>query len=343
MLPASRDAPTTATLHAAACAAASTPFDPRDIRLSEAGQCPRRQTLRALGTPAAPPTARELAIFAAGHWIEDRLLAHWEARYPGQVQKQVEVHTPFGTGHIDGYVEPLRHLVECKTTTAKHRGDLPFASHVDQVTLYLHFWGNARQATAEIAYYLKDTGEVVSVPVAYDPARAQALLRSLAAVQVAITLTRTPLPIPAGYAPTRYPCGWETPDGPGRCPFWTACWGAAAPATADAPAEAPALAETAAAYATLRAQLQAARAHVRTLQDALAPYEAAFAAACDAAGTDTLQAGPYRIRRTAVPGRATIDWDAAVAAGAADPAALAPFTRTTAGYTRWTLTERSAS
>jgi len=77
--------------------------------------------------------------------------------------------------------------------------------------------------------------------------------------------------------------------------------------------------------------------------DALAPYEAAFAAACDAAGTDTLKAGPYLIRRTAVPGRATIDWDAAVAAGAADPAALAPFTRTTAGYTRWTLTERSAS
>jgi hypothetical protein len=167
-VPADAPRPTTADLHTAALAEARTQntFDPREIRLSAAGGCPRKQTLRILGYPADEPDTQQLSIFQTGHYWEDYIAQLWESRYPGQVQRQVPVDTKYGTGHIDIWVEPLRHLVESKTTKAARRADLPLAEHVDQVHLYLHFWGQARGATAEIAYVIKETGEVLTFPVA---------------------------------------------------------------------------------------------------------------------------------------------------------------------------------
>lgn len=104
---------------------AQNPFDPHEIRLSATGGCPRQQTLRILDYEADPPSAQQLSIFHAGHYWEDYLASLWEARYPGQINRQVTVETAWGTGHIDLWIEPIHHLVECKTSTSKRRDDLP--------------------------------------------------------------------------------------------------------------------------------------------------------------------------------------------------------------------------
>lgn len=212
--------PTTADLVRDAHQSRRRAFASTEIRLSEAGGCARRQTLRILGYPAAPHSERQLAIFSVGDLWEDWLAAIWQRRYPGQVERQVGVPTPFGTGHIDLWVAPERLIVECKTTREASRPYLPLAEHVSQVTLYLHYWGLERDAAAEIAYVLKETGEVISIPVEYDADRAARLVRRLERIQQAVT-AGTPLPVPTRYAADRFPCAWKD----GRCQYWQHCWG----------------------------------------------------------------------------------------------------------------------
>lgn len=334
--------PTTAALFAAALQAdaAAPTFDPHEIRLSEAGQCGRRQTLRALDYAPTPPSPRQRAIFRAGHAIEDWILGYWEAAYPGQVQRQIAVATPFGAGHIDGFVEPIRHLVECKSTTRKHRDGLPMSSHVDQVTLYLHVWGNARGATAEIAYYLKETGEIVSCPVTYDPDRAARLIQGLREVQAAITILGEPLPIPAGYQPLQFPCAWHTDAGLERCGFWAYCWGGRATPGADGDArtlDAPDLADDVARYQQVRQRYEAADRQLKALKAERALYEDTFRTLLDAHQATRLRAGDWIVRATPVAGRTVTDLDRLVADGLIDPDTLAAYQTQTPGYYRWAV------
>ena len=332
--------PTTAALLAAALLAdaATQTFDPHEIRLSEAGQCGRRQTLRALDYVPTPPTPRQLAIFRAGHAIEDWMLRHWEAAYPGQVQHQIAVTTPFGVGHIDGWVTPIHHLVECKSTTRKHRDHLPMSSHVDQVTLYLHFWGQAREATAEIAYYLKETGEIVSCPVTYDPDRAARLIAGLQEVQAAITILEDPLPIPPGFQSTQFPCAWHTDDGLERCGFWAYCWGDQMTPGADGDAltlNAPALAEEVLQYQAVRQRYDAAQAQLRSLEAERKLYEATFRDLMLPHQARRLQSGEWVVRRTPIAGRTTTDVEQMVADGLIDRDTLAAYQSQAPGYDRW--------
>ncbi|WP_430626101.1 hypothetical protein [Sulfobacillus thermotolerans] len=326
--------------HWAATLADPPKFNPHEIRLSEAGQCARRQTLRALGVVPTPPTPRELAIFETGHWAEDRIAALWEPQFPGQIQREVEVVTDFGVGHIDLWIDPIAHLVECKTTTEKRIPDLPLPAHVAQVTLYLHFYGNARGATAEISYWIKETGEIRSYPVVYDPDLARTLVVGLMEVQLAITVLKTPLPIPDDYQATHYPCAWHTPQGLRRCGFWDACWGSQITTTHDAAAcvaVAPPLAADVAEYATLRTEQQALEAHLEVLKTRRQSLEATFREVLAAHQAAALQADDVRLKRTVIPGRTTTDWKAVVADGVVSEAALQPYQKTGAAYDRWTV------
>lgn len=321
-------------------------FDPREIRLSEAGQCPRRQTLRALGYVPTPPTLREMAIFETGHLAEERIAALWAAQFPapGQLQREVEVRTEFGVGHIDLWVDPIAHLVECKTTTEKRLKDLPLPSHVAQVTLYLHFWGNARGATAEIAYLLKETGEIRSYPVTYDRQAARDLIVGLMEVQAAIAMLRAPLPIPDDYQATQYPCAWHTPEGLRRCGFWDHCWGSQVATTTEkhaVVAVAPPLAEDVQEYARLRLQQQALEAQVDVIKVRRSALEAGFAELLAERQADALRAGDITLKRTVIPGRATTDLKAALADGVVTEDALKPYQKTGAPSARWTVRQPS--
>lgn len=326
---------TTADLYATQLQHADTPFDPREMRLSAVGGCARQQTLRMLGYPATEPTETQLSIFASGHEHEDRVFRLWAARYPRQVRRQIRVRTPYGTGHIDLWVAPERRLVEVKSTTLKMRDRLPLAAHVDQVLMYLHFWGRARDAQAEIAYRLKETGELLSFAVDYDPDRVATLLRTLGAIESAVSVEE-PLPIPDGYTAFAFPCAWGT----GRCPFWDHCWGADAAVAREKDVVVvtnPALASAAAQYAALREARHTLSAERDALEDDQRALEAQFAEELSAHDATALQAGPYRITGTPKAGAVSYRLKDALAAGAVDAAALAPYKTVGKPSRTWTL------
>ena len=321
-------------------------FNPKEIRLSEAGQCPRRQTLRALGFVATPPTLREMAIFEAGHRAEEEITEMWEAQFPGQTEREVEVHTEYGVGHIDLWIPPIQHIVECKTTTEKRLGSLPLSSHVAQVTMYLHFWGNDRGATAEIVYKIKETGEMKSFPVAYNRQLARELIVGLMEVQAAIQISQEPLPIPDEYQATSYPCAWYTPQGLRRCGFWEHCWGSQATTTTekkDVVAVVPPLAADVQEYAKIRTQQQALEAQIDLIKVRRSALEAGFRDILTDRQADVLRAGDLAIKRTTIAGRTTTRLSDAIADGVIDPDAIKPYQSTGDPYDRWTVRKPKSS
>lgn len=337
-VPAKASRPSTADLHVAALDAARSQetFDPREIRLSAAGGCPRKQTLRILGYPADEPDTQQLSIFHAGHYWEEYIAQLWESRYPGQVQRQVPVETKYGTGHIDIWVEPLHHLVECKTTKAARRHELPLDEHLDQVNLYLHF--HDPHATAEIVYVIKETGDVLAFPVAYDPTRIPRLLAVLKAITIAVTIDETPLSVPQDYRPHQFPCAWFTPGGHlRRCEFWAHCWDARDihredPQTVDAP-------DT---WGDLIADYVETLAEMKTLKDTLKPLEAHkkeweqfFGQWLDQQGAERLNTPQGLLQRTVSKPSATWDIDQAIADGLVSPELLAPYRRDSAPRVTW--------
>lgn len=314
-------------------------FDPTEIRLSEVGQCSRRQTLRILGYPPEPPTDQQLAVFRTGHQWEDRVFRLWADRYPRRVSRQIRVKTTYGTGHIDLWVVPIKKIVEVKTTTKKMRVRLPLESHVDQLHMYQYWWGARRGATLELAYVIKETGEILSIPVPYDVARARSLVANLIAVQGAAQMTREPLPIPEEYSAFSYPCGW----GEGRCAFWKHCWGPAAQEQdpkLGTILNAPQFSEDLAAYQRLQQRRSALTAQADVLKEEMEIYEDGFRRFLDDHQGQALRADRFRLRRTVVAPSITYDVKAAIQAGIVDPATLTPYRQERKGYTRWSLSER---
>ncbi len=338
----SPDTCTTQTLHETALAAAraANPFDPREIRLSAAGGCPRQQTLRILGAPATPESVTQLSIFHAGHYWEDYLASLWESQYPGQVNRQVTVDSPYGTGHIDLWVEPMHHLVECKTTKVSRRALLPLDEHLDQVNLYLHFWGNNHGATAEIAYLLKETGEILTFPVVYDPQRIPRLLERLDQILIAVQIDQQPLPIPEEAAPFQFPCGWMDAYGQfAQCPFWAHCWGAP---TIPEDADDTLIVDAPETWIDALQTYATAVTAIKETKQALKPYEQ-IKKDTEAALKDWFEVYPLAglripdgtLRRTI--GKASDSWDVAQALedGAITPDQIAPYTTHQPGRVTW--------
>jgi hypothetical protein len=197
-------------------------YRPGEIRLSEVGTCQRKASLRILGRVPERDDLTQASIYLRGDEHEDRVAEMWEAAYPGQVERQLEVRSPWGTGHADLWVRPLGHMVECKSTDGRHRQHLPYPSHVAQVTIYQHYRPEFR-ASAEIAYRFDGTGEIVSVPVAYDQALAEELVARLRRLRDALD-HGLPLEIPADAGPGAYPCAWTRDGVVRRCGFWQHCW-----------------------------------------------------------------------------------------------------------------------
>lgn len=324
-------------------------FDPHEIRISELGGCLRKATLRILDYPADSPTEQQLAIFAAGDAGEARVVRLWMDRFPRQCRRQVPVSWSLpdgtrGTGHIDLWVSPLRRIVESKTTKAASRPYLPLPEHVLQVTGYLHWWGIEHGAReAEIAYLIKETGEIVSFIIPYDPERARELVDRAMTIAAAVRAGE-PLPIPADHVPSRFPCSWTTQDGQTAfCPFWRTCWGETAPEeekpAREAAPEAPQLADAALALLRLEEAVARARDNLEAATQQRDKARAAMRAMLERMGLQAAQAGSVLVRFTEVPGRTTYDIAQALAAGAVTEGALAPFRKVGRPSERWTVKE----
>lgn len=310
-------------------------FDPREIRLSEVGLCGRRQTLRILGFAEEPPTLQQQSIFRAGHHWEDYIAGLWEARFPGQVQRQIEVPSPFGTGHIDIWVDALSRIVEAKSTTSKQRPSLPLAHHCDQVQLYLHFYGHARGASGEITYVIKETGELLSFPVVYDSDRVRTLLTRLMNVALSVD-TGEPLPVPPAYHAHHFPCSWPVDTGYARCGFWEHCWGHAEPTTPDH-LYLPQLREPLEEYTQLTRQIERWDRIQTPVRDRLKTLKAFFDHVLSAASAAIVTDGEHWLRGTPVKGRKSFDVDAARRARALSPDVVRAFTNEGKPSRRWSL------
>lgn len=315
-------------------------FDPREFRLSESGACPRKRILRALGYPPGALTEDQAAIFEEGRLMEDWLAGF--LRDAGfRVERQVPVLVRVGDvppfwGHADFLVWPCEDevpmVVECKTVQRyAERYGLPRPEHVRQVQAYLHFGGWQR---AEIVYFLKGRKlEWRVFPVSYSPEVGADIEQEIAWLWDCVLRGWVPEPAP-GYRPDRYPCGWRTEEGEGRCEMWGHCW-----ADGAAAREAPVLVDAAPLreYADLRRQHSALVTQAEELRERMAALEERMAQALGGKA-GVLEADGIRVRGTPVPGRVTYDVEAAVAAGAVSEEALAPYRKEGRGYWRWTLT-----
>jgi hypothetical protein len=172
---------------------------PRGVRISEMGGCERKQTLRLAGYRGEYPTPFDEKNFAAGNAWEDVIAALWAKEYPKEARRWIPVPTPYGTGEIDLYIPPENLIVECKTTTEQRASYLPNRENV--------------------TYVLKDTGEVLSFVVKYDPTLCEKLEVKMADIH-RNSLAREVLPIPQGYRDDKFPCHW----GHGSCAYYKYCW-----------------------------------------------------------------------------------------------------------------------
>lgn len=310
-------------------------FDPHDIRLSELGSCLRKASLRILDFDSEQTTLEQESIFLSGDEHEDHIARIWQDLYPRQVMRQVKVPHPFGRspGHIDIWVAPLKHIVESKSTTKKNLHRLPFDSHRDQVLLYLHFWGNARGATAEIAYRIKETGEVKSIPVVYDEARVKELLGYGQGLLHSVSLGE-PMPIPEGYAPQAFPCSWRSEGEVKTCPFFRHCW----EGTAERDAVfIPSMGAAVASLFEVESEASVAGRHKKAAEQERNDRRKVVAAIMQTHGTNTIRTETHRAWRTWVPTKGDPDVDAMVAAGILTNEQVAKYTPEAGGYWRWTV------
>lgn len=267
-------------------------FHPGEIRLSEVGGCLRKASLRLLGKVGTKPDLTQESIFKSGDEHEEHIADLWRALYPRQVRRQVLVKSPFGTGHMDIWIAPLKHYVEAKSTKHKSIKYLPMQSHVDQVQLYLHYYIAKRGGTAEIAYRDKETGEILSFPVVYDAAYAEELVGRLQRLQDAKDL-QLALPMPEGVSPDRFPCGWLRDGKLVACEFWHECWGV------QGVTEEPTVLRLLDRYRETEAAVRSGKAATAEAEEEREGVRLALGMTMERLGTNVVHHDGYEVRRSA--------------------------------------------
>jgi hypothetical protein len=193
--------PTIAAIDAAVAAAEPRDFD-HVVRSSSIGKCERHLWYRYRWAHEPEQfDGRMLRLFHTGHAEEARMIAWLRLAgvtvaavdpVTGEQWEVVDLDGHFA-GHLDGIVTGLieapktPHLLECKTHNAKsfeqlkrHGVAVAKPDHVAQMQVYMHLKGLTR------AFYLakhKDTDELWSERIEYDPAHGAALIAKAARVK----------------------------------------------------------------------------------------------------------------------------------------------------------------
>lgn len=321
------------------------PFDSRELRLSEVGACPRFRAAKAAGRVDAAALAPDL--WDAGYFERGRIAERWVAdlfrqAFPRRCRHEVEVRHPWGVGHIDLWFPAERLVVEIKSATVGSDGtfpQLPRDSHLLQVQAYLHYFrgadGERRTDRALLLYVL--LGHRVdfrAYPLRYSPAIGARIEAELA--EIARHAERGTLPpVPEGYSPFAFPCAWSSPRGErGRCPLFDLCWGGRADAEEATRAEGE-LRRLIDEYADLHRRKKAAEQQAALLEGMLDDLRPRLDAAFTAMGVRKAATDAAVITRSEVRGRRRVNLDAAVKAGAVDEQALAPFVEVGEPSVRW--------
>jgi hypothetical protein len=165
----------------------------------------------------------------AGYMIQDRVYQRIRSVYP-RAEQEVTVRTTIegGETHPDIYIPEINHCIQVKSCSKKFlQGSVSLkAGHKDQVLMEWWFWFNAEGyyidgPIGELSRYTKcvpTTYEVMylsredyglnykSLPITYDPMRAQALVKRYEDLAVLIDLEILPEP-PVGRCSDCRDCG----------------------------------------------------------------------------------------------------------------------------------------
>jgi hypothetical protein len=202
-------------------------YDPRELRLSETGDCPRKRVLKAQGKPVTHQSSDDaLRTMETGNLWE-----HWLAERIGAVTPilpQVVVTTPYGaSGHIDllARIDGQELILEIKAVSQWTKV-LPDPRHVQQVQAYLHFYGRQNGISrAQLLYIHRENGAGPFIhPITYDPAEGERIERELQALRVTID-AGADCQIPDGMQADQFPCSWSSRTGGGHCAYYGYCWG----------------------------------------------------------------------------------------------------------------------
>lgn len=214
-------------------------FETHALRMSETGRCVRYRVKAALDHAPTNDAPLPWGILDFGtKWEEammERLLEQDDTWLT-----QLELNYRGILGHLDGWHEASRTLLEVKTTSMNARKYLPVEEHLLQAASY----SIARVPLEFEGEYGRNTLEPITVVLLYcfreDPSQMEefrfeaggrewqqlchgAVNKNESALDYR-TLKVVP-EIPDGYKSGSYPCTWHHRRYTVKCPYWQDCWG----------------------------------------------------------------------------------------------------------------------
>ncbi|MGI6657795.1 MAG: hypothetical protein ACOX4N_00030 [Dethiobacteraceae bacterium] len=330
-----------------------TRFNPRELRLSENGSCPRKRVLRALGYSITHPmTLEDAKNFEKGRAIELWVTNILEQLYPGEIIREFVVNHPYGDpigeGHVDIVWPSKKLLVEIKAVSEERANQgLPIQDHVDQLMGYLHFKkdpdGKRYYTQGKIIYLIIGRYGITPVeyPVFYVPEKGEALEAEMRDLWVNHVLQEIVPFVPKDAHAKGFPCYWESTDLKGNtcphyCEFHGHCWTEDS-FLDDICTELDDNKELFAEYHRVRETMKALDSENKKLRAQKGVLEARLSRLYEKLGEKKLIAGDIQISRAVIKGRVSYDIKSALECGAVDMEAIKPFMSQSPGYERFTV------
>ena len=205
-------------------------YETHNLRLSETGRCPRFRHLSANDVEATDDANLPWGILEFGNKWEDALMERLCERDSGW-NRQLEV-SLFGVlGHVDGWNEEKKHLLEVKTVSRGARKFLPNKDNLLQLAAYAASEVDGKPLAptqATLLYcFREDPAQMVEFNWDCESNEFKGFMMNSARItsQALTTLDLTTPDIPDGYTSKKYPCTWRTMHYEYHCPYWTHCWG----------------------------------------------------------------------------------------------------------------------
>ncbi len=301
------------------------------LRWSSARDCPRKAALEA-GPPDREWTDYESRIMYRGRSL-GRDTADWYEHAEGGsgIVRELKIEWPLGTGHADFYIERTRTLVE--VLSSAHATPAMIESKLVQLVGYLEHFPEAEHGRLTVVSpsdFQMENYEVVKGTERYEQLVEEVILRI-----EALERWRD-----EGILPDRV-CAKPDEARSHFCRFADTCfqgWEPPPLPEVDRPEVVNAAADVLGAKIAewdLRRLLADAETERKLKEQVLAAELEGQPMA--------VLAGPYRVRRTDVQRKPTLDLAKAELAGALSPSELAPYMRPGAAYTIWNVDRTEAA
>jgi len=301
------------------------------LRWSSVRDCPRKAALEG-GPPDREWTDREQRILYRGRSLGRDYMDWLEAKYGvTAVEREVKVEWALGTGHIDGFLWKTQTALEILSSA--HATDAMIHSKLVQLAGYMEHYEPALNGCLIVL----DPGDFSEerYPVAKDTEAYALLVKEVHERIAALESWRA-----GGNLPARV-CA-KPSEAPGHfCRFADTCFeGWEAPPLPEV--DRPEVLALAAAFALEKGNERAATAALDEVKGRRKEVEAQLAVELEGHPREVLS-GSFKIRRTDVQRKPTLDLRKAELAGVLNVELLGEFMKPGAAYTTWTVERHEGS